>query len=180
MMQYQPRSLPGVSCCALMQFVLSRALVVIVCIHCVRDLFFKFDFQSSAFRISVPLCLWWSFASVICPLSPPTPQQILPLFWTQKSQSVCGTWTPSQVQDSTYSPFTFIDLSHPSANQPVKNLILHSFKPAPLKDSLELIGSLSLKRTQGNLMAKVKTASEQAGCIQHAFIIKLSCWLDYR
>lgn len=81
--------------------------------------------------------------------------------------------------DSTYSSFTFIDLSHPSAKQPVKNLILHSFKPALLKDSLELIGSLSLKRTQGNLMAEVKTAGERAGCIQHAFITKLSCWLEY-
>lgn len=75
-------------------------------------------------------------------------------------QFICITWIPSQVQDSTYSSFTFIDLSHPSANQPVKNLILHSFKPTPLKDSLELIGSLSLKRTQGNLMAEIKTASE--------------------
>lgn len=96
-----------------------------------------------------------------------------------KPQNICITWIPSQVQDSTYSSFTFIDLSLPSANQPVKNLILYSFKPAPLKDSLELIGSLSLKRTQGNLMAEVKTAGEWAGCIQHAFITKLSCWLEY-
>lgn len=73
-----------------------------------------------------------------------------------KLQSIYITWILLQVQDSTYTSFTFIDLSYHSANQPVKNLILHSFKHAPLKDSLELIGSLSLKRTQGNVMAEVK------------------------
>lgn len=125
---------------------------------------YRETFISDPLNLKSSSHLWWQFTTSDCKLI---------LNPDLKPQFICITWIPSQVKDSTYSSFTFIDLSHPSANQPVKNLILHSFKPASLKDSLELIGSLSLKRTQGNLMAEVKTASEWPGCIQHEFITKL-------
>lgn len=63
---------------------------------------------------------------------------------------------------------------HPSTPpHPLKQLNLHLFQTVALKDWLELIGSLSLKRTCRNLMAGVKTASKRAGCFQRTFKVKV-------
>lgn len=151
----------------------SCALVVTVCIPCER-IIIPFDFSKwQLFQIRASddhLHQWFA--------------QVLPLIWTLKSRSVGATWTPFQVQDSAYSPFTFIDLSHPSANRPVKNLILHSLKPHSLKRFIRIDRKPLFEGVQENLMVEVKktkkktAASEQEG--RHSTFIyhqvKLLIW----
>lgn len=94
--------------------------------------------------------------------------QVLPLIWTLKSCSVCATWTPFQVQDGAYSPFTFIDLSHPSANRPVKNLILHSLKPRSLKRFIRIDRKPLFEEVSGKLNGRGKNCQGAGSKVFHA------------